>query len=43
VIRVPRRVSAILNSSPIRGRMGDMIMIWLLAENTRSHRERTMR
>ena len=43
VMRVPRRGSAMLSSSPICGRMGEMIMIWLLAENTNSQREKTMR
>ena len=31
------------NCSPIWGRMGEMIMIWLLAENTNNQSEKTMR
>ena len=42
-IRVPSTDSAMPSSSPIRGRMGEMIMIWLLAAKTRSHSEKTMR
>ncbi len=43
VIRVPRRVSGMLNSTPICGRIGEMIMIWLLAEKTSNQSEKTMR
>jgi hypothetical protein len=32
-----------LSSAPICGRMGEMIMIWLLAEKTSNHKENTMR
>jgi hypothetical protein len=43
VTSVPRRVSAMSSCSPIWGRMGEMIMIWLLAENTSNQSEKTMR
>ena len=39
---VPSTDSAIPSSSPIRGRIGEMIMIWLLAAKTRSQRAKTM-
>jgi hypothetical protein len=32
-----------VSSAPIWGRMGEMIMIWLLAEKTSNQRESTMR
>src|SRR6056297_1941937 len=39
---VPSTASPIWSSSPIRGRIGEMIMIWLADEKTSSQRAKTM-
>ena len=40
--RIPAE-SAIPSSSPIRGRMGEMIIVWLADENTSSQSVNTIR